>query len=166
MAQRNSRSNSGAIIALSALPVLFLSSCAPSAPTPTRISQLQELADAACMCDRKDAKHRGYDHKNPTPCWRELDAGLKAVDWAYMPVAADGPLSSAAICVGTKGGPNSDADDCAAQRMLWIARPLGACSKAEQEDYMTRFNECLSAQGGDEISCANNLLKGAPLTRF
>jgi hypothetical protein len=145
--------------AVAVVPLLFACQSAPEAVSAIK---LQTLADAACICDRERADHGSYDPDNLLPCWKDFDAALKTTKWAYMSVAADGPASSAGICVGAS---DSDADSCVGGAQIWIDRPLGACSDTEAQDYKRRFDACLKAKPGDEIFCGNSLQKSAPLTR-
>jgi hypothetical protein len=132
--------------------MLFLSAC-QSAPEPVSAQKLQGLTDAACICNRTAKEQSQYDDERPTRCWQEFDIALKTTKWAYMSAAADGPTSSAGMCVGTDESP----DSCTGGERVWIMRSLGACSETEARDRMQRFTACLKTKGGDEIACANAL---------
>ncbi len=133
--------------AASLLALSLLAACAvPQAPSP---DQLQTRADSACLCNRTAKNPAAYNDAAPTACWADFDTALKQSQWAYMPVAADGPMSSAGICIA--GG----SDSCAPQNIVWIERGLGACSAAEAQKRLRSFNACLKTNGGDEIACGN-----------
>ena len=80
------------------LGALLLGGCS-SAP-PVSVKTLQSLADAACACNLTAKDQRAYDDSAPSSCWAKFDAALKQSRWDYMSVAADGPVSGAAICIG------------------------------------------------------------------
>lgn len=134
------------VFCLAALP---LAGC--NSPAPMNVEDLQSLAEAACTCNRTAKDRSAYNDAAPTSCWAKFDSALKRTKWEYMSVAADGPTSSAAICIG--GG----SDGCANEKMVWIEHGLGACSAAEAKDRFSRFDACLKSNGGDEIKCANAL---------
>ncbi len=137
--------------AASLFALCLLAACAEAkAPSP---NQLQSLSDAACLCNRTAKNPAAYNDAAPTACWANFDSVLKQTRWEYMAVAADGPGSSAGICIGGGG------DSCALQNTVWVDRGLGACSATEAKARFQTFEACLKTNGGDEIACGNEVLK-------
>jgi hypothetical protein len=142
-------------ILLSLTIACLVVACQAEQTTPAvHAERLQNLADAACLCNRKAEHGSAYNSDALSPCWQKFDAALQQNSWSYQSVAADGPISSAGICVG---GDFNAPDACVGGAIFWVSRTLGACSQREQDDRIRGFEACLKKTGGDEITCANGL---------
>jgi hypothetical protein len=137
--------------ALALIFILNACSVRQEAITPEKIAEVQNLADVACQS--KSTQDMGtWDDENPSRRWLRFDKRIKALGFDRMSVAMDGPGSNEGVCLGGGG------DLCRPERIVWISRPFGACSEAEEQKKRAAFETCLKSQGArgqlnDELSC-------------